>query len=133
MAGMISSCRPLRSANHASAADAAERRLSLYDEIEDEDDAATPAAEPAPATGRSAFWGAPRAPLMLAISDDGGRSWPKRIEIETGDGYCMTNNSADRKNRELSYPSVHQMPDDSLHIAFTYHRQGIKHVRIGKV
>lgn len=117
--------------NHSSAADAAERRLSLYDEIEDEDETA-PAA-PAPARARTAFWGAPRAPLMLAISDDGGRSWPRRIEIETGDGYCMTNNSTDKRNRELSYPSVHQMPDGSLHIAFTYHRQAIKHVRIARI
>jgi predicted neuraminidase len=65
---------------------------------------------------------------MLAVSDDGGRSWPKRIEIETGDGYCLTNNSLDRRNRELSYPSVHQTPDGRVHVAFTYHRQAIKHV-----
>ena len=118
--------------NHSSAANAAERRLSLYDEIEDEDES-TPTAQPSAPRARTAFWGAPRAPLMLAISADGGRSWPVRSEIETGDGYCMTNNSADRRNRELSYPSVHQMPDGSLNIAFTYHRQGIKHVRIASV
>lgn len=118
--------------NHSSAANAAERRLSLYDEIEDEEEGAAPAA-PAPVRARTAFWGAPRAPLMLALSADNGRSWPQRIEIETGDGYCMTNNSTDRRNRELSYPSVHQMPDGALHIAFTYHRQAIKHVRIAAV
>lgn len=115
--------------NHSSAENAAERRLSLYDEIEDEEGAATPAVA-APARARTAFWGAPRAPLMLALSADGGRTWPERIEIETGDGYCMTNNSTDRKNRELSYPSVHQLKDGSLDIAFTYHRQAIKHVRL---
>ena len=119
--------------NHSSAADATDRRLSLYDEIEDEDGAAEESTESRAARGRTAFWGAPRAPLMLALSSDGGRTWPQRLEIETGDGYCMTNNSTDRKNRELSYPSVHQMPDGSLHIAFTYHRQGIKHVRIDRI
>ncbi len=67
---------------------------------------------------------------MLAISSDGGRTWPDRRLIEDGDGFCLTNNSTDKKNRELSYPSIHQMPDGSLHIAFTYHRQAIKHVRI---
>ena len=67
---------------------------------------------------------------MLALTSDGGRTWPVRHEIETGDGYCMTNNSTDRKNRELSYPSVHQAPDGTLHIAFTYHRQAIKHVAV---
>jgi len=115
--------------NHASAADATDRRLSLYDEIED--DEGTSAVQPARV--RTAFWGAPRAPLVLALSSDGGHSWPQRIEIETGDGYCMTNNSTERKNRELSYPSVFQMPDGSVHIAFTYHRQGIKHVRLERV
>jgi predicted neuraminidase len=113
--------------NHSSAANATERRASLYDEIED-DETTVPA--PAPASARSAFWGAPRAPLVLALSEDGGRSWPRRIEIETGDGYCLTNNSLERRNRELSYPSVHQTPDGRVHVAFTYHRQAIKHVVI---
>lgn len=115
--------------NHSSAADATDRRLSLYDEIADDGPGA--AAEPAATRGgRTAFWGAPRAPLSLVISDDGGRSWSRRVDLETGDGYCMTNNSTDRKNRELSYPSVHQGPDGALHVAFTYHRQAIKHIRI---
>jgi predicted neuraminidase len=113
--------------NHSSAADASERRLSLYDEIEDEDDAVTPIV---PVRTRTAFWGAPRAPMMLAISADGGQTWPSRTTIETGDGYCMTNNSTDRRNRELSYPSIHETPDGAIHIAFTYHRQAIKHIRI---
>ncbi len=40
----------------------------------------------------------------------------------------MTNNSTDKRNRELSYPSVHQSPDGAIHVAFTYHRsQAIKH------
>lgn len=113
--------------NHSSAANATDRRLSLYDEIEDEEDSAAPPVAKQPRS-RSAFWGAPRAPVMLALSSDGGRTWPDRREIETGDGYCMTNNSIDRKNRELSYPSIHQSPDGKLHIAFTFHRQAIKYV-----
>ncbi len=115
--------------NHSSAANATDRRLSLYDEIEDDEPLEAPAT-PQPKPARTAFWGAPRAPLMLAISSDGGRTWPDRRLIEDGDGFCLTNNSTDKKNRELSYPSIHQMPDGSLHIAFTYHRQAIKHVRI---
>ncbi len=115
--------------NHSSAANAAERRLSLYDEIEDEEDGVAPPADHVP-PARTAFWGAPRAPLMLAISSDGGRTWPDRRLIEDGDGYCMTNNSTDKRNRELSYPSVHQSPDGAIHVAFTYHRQAIKHVRL---
>ncbi|PPD15582.1 MAG: glycosyl hydrolase [Methylobacterium sp.] len=118
--------------NHSSAANATDRRLSLYDEIEDDEPMEAPAA-PVPKPARTAFWGAPRAPLMLAISVDGGRTWPDRRLIEDGDGFCLTNNSTDKKNRELSYPSIHQMPDGSLNIAFTYHRQAIKHVRIAAI
>lgn len=115
--------------NHSSAANATDRRHSLYDEIEDDEPATAPVVA-APKPARQAFWGAPRAPMTLALSADGGRTWPERIDLETGDGYCLTNNSLDRRNRELSYPSVHQMPDGSLHVAFTYHRQRIKHVVI---
>ena len=57
--------------NHSSEADATGRRLSLYDDIGGDDLA--PAAPPA---GRSAFWGAPRAPMTLALSTDQGRTWP---------------------------------------------------------
>lgn len=111
--------------NHSSAADATGRRLSLYDDIGGED-----LAPAAPPTGRSAFWGAPRAPMTLALSADQGRTWPVRRNLETGDGYCLTNNSKDRLNREFSYPSLCQTPDGALHIAYTYWRQAIKYVRV---
>ena len=68
--------------------------------------------------------------MTLAISRDGGRSWPWRRNLEEGDGYCMTNNSQQRLNRELSYPSIKQGPDGKLHIAWTWHRQTIKYARV---
>ncbi|MEU0191084.1 exo-alpha-sialidase [Streptomyces afghaniensis] len=113
--------------NHSSAADAVARRVSLYDEIDDGGVAGTPSAN-AP-TG-DAFWGAPRAPLSLALSADGGRTWPLRHDLETGDGHCLTNNSRDGLNRELSYPSLAQTPDGTLHVAYTHHRRTIKHLRL---
>ncbi|MBF7957796.1 sialidase family protein [Rahnella victoriana] len=113
--------------NNLSAADASERRESLYDEIEDEEDDVR--VETTAVTGaRTAFWGAPRAPMTLAISEDGGRSWPSLRNLETGDGYCMTNNSQQKLNREFSYPSIKQGVKGELHIAFTYYRQAIKYV-----
>lgn len=113
--------------NNLSAADANERRESLYDEIEDEEDDVR--VETTVVTGaRTAFWGAPRAPMTLAISEDGGRSWPYLRNLETGDGYCMTNNSQQKLNREFSYPSIKQGVKGELHIAFTYYRQAIKYV-----
>lgn len=126
--------------NDLSAAQATERRVSLYDEIEDEAEdvaggappaAAKVAAAPSP-TGKTAFWGTPRAPMTLAISEDGGRTWPYRRNLETGDGYCMSNNSQQRINREYSYPSIKQTPDGMLHIAYTHFRQRIKYVRVAE-
>jgi predicted neuraminidase len=111
------------------------RRLSLYDEIDDEGLAdAQSQVEEAPAEddsgGQRAVWGTPRAPMTLALSADGGRTWPMRRDLETGNGYCLTNNSREGLNRELSYPSVHQTPDGMLHVAFTYHRRAIQYVTV---
>jgi len=115
--------------NNMSAAGATDRRASLYDDIED----AGGPAEPMPVDGeKTAFWGAPRAPMTLAISEDNGHSWPYRRNLEIGDGYCMTNNSREKLNREFSYPSIQQGPDGKLHIAFTYFRQAIKYVRVAE-
>lgn len=113
--------------NDVSAEQASERRVSLYDEIEDDAGDAEPRA---PGEGRRAFWGAPRAPLTLAISTDEGKTWPRKRNIEVGDGYCMTNNSEKKLNRELSYPSIKQTADRRIHVAFTYFRQAIKYVSV---
>ncbi|MFB6848886.1 exo-alpha-sialidase [Streptomyces sp. NPDC056373] len=116
--------------NHSSAADAVARRVSLYDEIDDEGVTGTAGATSGAAPTGDAFWGAPRAPLSLALSSDDGRTWPLRHDLETGDGHCLTNNSRDGLNRELSYPSLAQTPDGALHIAYTHHRRTIKHIRL---
>ncbi|WP_316501936.1 sialidase family protein [Klebsiella aerogenes] len=111
--------------NNMSAAGASERRASLYDEIEDDDGRKEPER-----TGKTAFWGAPRAPMTVAISADGGKSWPWMRNLDVGDGYCMTNNSEQKLNREFSYPSIKQGEDGNLHIAYTWYRQAIKYVRV---
>jgi predicted neuraminidase len=118
--------------NPVNAAQATERRLSLYDEIDDGGDAAY-ASTTAPVAGaRSAFWGTPRAPMTIALSEDDGLTWPLRRDIETGDGYCMSNNSAEQRNRELSYPTVKQTADGCVHVAYTHHRQRIRHVALAE-
>ncbi|MEK0154751.1 sialidase family protein [Arthrobacter oryzae] len=124
--------------NHSRAEENTERRLSLYDEIDDDGLAEEQGqlAEPVPGAAslggdeRRAFWGTPRSPMTLAISEDSGRSWPIRRNLDVGDGYCLSNNSRDGLNREYSYPSIHQGPDGSLNIAYTYFRQAIKFVRV---
>lgn len=79
--------------------------------------------------GRDAFWGAPRAPLCVAWSDDDGVTWRHRV-LQDGDGYCMSNNSGKKENRELSYPSMVVGLDGTIHIAFTFWRQKLKYVRL---
>ena len=112
--------------NHSNAASSSDRRASLYDEIEP----TTPTAASPPAIERPAIWGVPRAPLSLAISSDGGITFAPHTDLETGSGYCLTNNSKDGLNREFSYPSIVEAPNGDLEIAFTYFRRAIKHVRL---
>jgi len=124
--------------NHVSRLDATGRRENLYDEIDDE--GLAPGVAPSPSAtdplssrdvhDRGAFWGAPRAPLTLAVSADRGRSFTAIADLDQGDGYCLTNNSRDALNREFSYPAVCPGADGSLDIAYTYFRQTIKHVRL---
>jgi predicted neuraminidase len=113
--------------NHSNAAMSDARRQSLYDEIEGGE-----AEETAVVAGnlRKAVWGVPRAPLSLAISRDGGKSFPHRVDLDTGDGLCLSNNSKDSLNREFSYPSIVQGGDGTVHIAYTYYRRAIKYISL---
>lgn len=114
--------------NHSSKEDALGRRDGLYDDISDGTDTR---ANQASKHGKEAFWGAPRAPLSVAWSDDEGATW-KRKTLEEGDGFCLTNNSEKKLNRELSYPSILIEKNGVIHIAFTFWRQRIKYVRLGE-
>ncbi|WP_027697464.1 sialidase family protein [Vibrio litoralis] len=115
--------------NNMSAAGATDRRSSLYDEIEDD----SGAIEPEIIDGKSAFWGAPRAPMSLAVSKDNGDSWAIVANLDEGDGFCMTNNSQEKLNREFSYPTITQSEDGVIHVGYTYFRQAIKYVRINNL
>ena len=110
--------------NPTSAATSSDRRVSLYDEIESGDD------RPDATGGCSPVWGVPRAPLTLCISTDTGRTWPVRRVVDDSPGTCLTNNSVDGKNKELSYPYLLEGPDGVLHVAYTYFRRAIKYVRL---
>ncbi|KAK7214820.1 hypothetical protein V2G26_002823 [Clonostachys chloroleuca] len=108
------------------------KRQGLYDDITPEDDKRP---NQAPKGGREATWGIARKKLTLGISDDNGLTWKTKV-LEDGDGFCMTNSSSGKENRELSYPSAWVEAvegKDTLHVAFTFHRQYIKHIRISDV
>lgn len=116
--------------NHSNASMSDARRHSLYDEIEGESKGEGAVAGETGASVRPAIWGVPRAPLSLAFSTDGGRTFPRRIDLDTGDGFCLSNNSKDSHNREFSYPSIVEDGEGRLHIAYTYFRRAIKYVRL---
>ena len=110
--------------NPTSAATSADRRSSLYDEIEEGD------ARPDATGGCSPIWGVPRAPLTLCVSTDGGKTWPVRRVVDDSPGTCLSNNSVDGRNKELSYPYLLEGEDGVLHVAYTYFRRAIKYVRL---
>jgi predicted neuraminidase len=100
------------------------RRESLYDELEGED------TRPNATGGCNPVWGVPRAPMTLCLSDNGGQSFVRRITVEDGTGLCLSNNSIDGQNKEMSYPALLEEADGTLHLAYTYHRRAIKYVRL---
>ena len=80
-----------------------------------------------------------RKPLSVAISEDGGVTWPWVRDVETGDTAVtgVVGDPLDKAEHvkgtaaydEYSYPTVVQTADGDIHIAFTYRREGIKYMR----
>ncbi|UXN71000.1 exo-alpha-sialidase [Devosia neptuniae] len=112
--------------NPVSAATSSDRRTSLYDEIEEGDD------RPDASGGCAPIWGVPRAPMTLCVSTDGGRTFPLRRIVDDSPGTCLSNNSVDGRNKELSYPYLLEDGDGAIHLAYTYFRRAIKYVRLPK-
>lgn len=57
-------------------------------------------------------WAA-RTPLRLAVSDDNGQTWPRRVDVETEPG------------EEFSYPSIIATGADSVACSYTWKRRGV--------
>lgn len=110
--------------NPVSAAQSASRRASLYDELGEDDD------RPDAADGCNPIWGVERAPLSLCLSADGGKTFPARHIIDDSPGTCLSNDSLDGRNKELSYPMLLPRADGGLDIAYTFFRRAIRHVRL---
>ena len=60
-----------------------------------------------------------------AISTGDGEHFGDEIILWNGSGNCLTNNSEDGLNQELSYPTILQSDAGDLNIAFTLHRRAI--------
>jgi len=72
-------------------------------------------------------WPDERYPVTVALSEDGGETWPYIKDIEFGDGFCGYKNR--QLNRRFEYPWLMQTRDGLLHAAFAHRsRQGIKHM-----
>lgn len=63
-----------------------------------------------------------RTPLTVALSEDGGTTWPYRRNVQTADLEYRDNQAG------YSYPSIIQAADGRLHVAYSYLRRTIRHV-----
>lgn len=99
------------------------RRVSLYDELGTDN-------RPEAKGGCQAIWGVARAPVSLFFSADEGMYFSDEIILWNSTGNCLTNNSEDGFNKELSYPTILQSQTGDLDIAFTLYRRAIAHIRI---
>lgn len=72
-----------------------------------------------------------RKPLSIALSEDGGETWPWVRDIETGGppGHENVFQHPRWTPEEYSYPSVLQDAKGKITVAYTYSRQAIKVVR----
>ena len=88
----------------------------------------TSAAHPLPG---QAAWPGLRCPVTVALSEDGGMTYPLRRNLEQGEGYCGAENRTN--NRQYEYPFLMQSRDGMLHLVYAYHdRLGIKYVRFSE-
>ena len=79
-------------------------------------------------TERSAVWGVPRNPLVIASSTDAGASWTREITLESD---ALLRSEHDEKGSfigDYSYPSILQTRDGRIHVTYSYLRDYIKHV-----
>ena len=77
--------------------------------------------------GGPVWWPFERSSVTVAVSDDGGHTWPWRRVVEFGDG--CTGESNLRSNHRYEYPALLVGRDGTLHCAYSYFsRECIKHV-----
>lgn len=79
----------------------------------------------APQTGEVAAWPGLRCPVAVALSEDGGKTFPLIRNMELGEGFIGEENSAN--NRQYEYPYLMQASDGMLHLAYAFEtRRGCK-------
>ena len=73
----------------------------------------------------TAAWPGLRCPVAVALSEDGGLTFPLIRYMELGEGFVGPENAAN--NRQYEYPYLMQARDGRLHLAYAYQtRRGVK-------
>ena len=86
-----------------------------------------PTCTPDPHPGKAA-WPGLRCPVAVALSEDGGLTFPIIRWMERGEGYMGDENRTN--NKQYEYPYLMQGRDGALHLAYAARtRQGIKYLR----
>lgn len=84
-----------------------------------------PTHAPEPVVGKI-VWPGLRCPVAVALSEDGGKTFPLIRLMERGEGFCGTENSTN--NKQYEYPFIMQSTDSKIHLVHTYkNRIGIKY------
>lgn len=70
----------------------------------------------------------PRFPLSVALSDDNGQHWSSVRDLERGDNEAPADQHFPKRTgrEEFSYPSITQLPNGKIMVAYTYRREAIK-------
>jgi len=71
--------------------------------------------------GSRTVWPDQRCPVAMAISEDGGKTWPWRRIVEHGEGFIGPWN--DVNNRRYEYPVMMQSKDGKIHAAYAWGRR----------
>ncbi len=72
-------------------------------------------------------WPHQRCPLTLAVSEDGGITWPYRRVAEFGEGFTGPMN--DDNNRRYEYPVIMEDSAGNIHVAYSWgERRCVKYV-----
>lgn len=72
-----------------------------------------------------AAWPGLRCPVAVALSEDGGMTFPLIRHMELGEGFVGAENSTN--NRTYEYPCLIQARDGMLHLAYAFEtRRGVK-------
>lgn len=86
----------------------------------------------APSTyGKKGAWPALRNPVSIALTEDGGLTFPLIRHVERGEGYVGDENKFN--NRQYEYPTIIQAADGMIHVAYAYQtRRGVKWITLSE-